>query len=138
MNYEYEKCDVENDLIDLEFQPNSHAHFTQVFGQCNGNIEGDYLVYDPVDHEVCAAKSNDKDTFLNTHGSNLIPESWNSKDKKEVKLKIEGLFRLPRPPLPKNVNMKSTTAPFIYDGWLFAWKFFPEMTRWELSPLGRQ
>ncbi|WP_370169512.1 hypothetical protein [Sphingobium abikonense] len=41
------------------------------------------------------------------------------------------------PPLPRDTSVRSETAPFLYDGWLYAWYYFPELKRWTLAPVIR-
>lgn len=139
MNYEFENIDIPDTMLD---EMNEIVDYNERFYQILEMkfIYGDfyYLFYNPFCGHFDSVKVNQTDEFLNRHGSNLTPSSWTSKDKREVRERVEYLFKLPRPPLPENINEQAMTAPFVYDGWLFAWQYFPEMKRWELAPLGRR
>lgn len=139
MNYDYESVCIDNTMLNvIDYCVNYDDCFYQILKKDYHDGNYYYVIFNPFDERIDTVKSNATDEFLNRYGSNLTPSSWTVRDKREVRERIEYLFKLPRPPLPVAVDRKAMTAPFVYDGWLFAWQYFPEMKRWELAPLGRR
>lgn len=72
-------------------------------------------------------------------GIDLLPcDLWTDEEGREVSAKIALLNNMAAPPFPADVRKKLTEPPFLYEGWLFAWTFIPELKRWELAPLGKR
>ena len=60
-----------------------------------------------------------------------------AEEAKKIEKTIDHLRHLTPPSPPLNLDVRSSSTPFMHEGQLFAWMFFPELRRWELAPLGR-
>jgi hypothetical protein len=78
---------------------------------------------------------------VNKGGSRLTPfpySAWCDADRIEAGEKQSQLSMMAPPQKPADVSVPAQSSPFLYEGWLFAWFFFPELKRWELAPLERR
>lgn len=113
------------------------------------HFDGDtrYLVHEPrTDSWTCVTSHNSQSDLDASHKSKDNSSGNTAQailavpacDALEIAETMAQLSMLPIPPLPMEVDRPSQTEPFVYEGWLFAWYFFPEIKRWTLAPVKRR
>lgn len=63
---------------------------------------------------------------------------WSNEDRTGATTAMRDLAFLPAPDLPSNTSKIAHTDPFVFRGWIFAWRFTPEVRAWTLTPLTRR
>jgi hypothetical protein len=68
---------------------------------------------------------------------NLFDLQWTDAERHEVADLMKRLQFMAAPLIPARPEMPAHSEPFVFEGWLFAHYYFPELKRWELAPIGR-
>lgn len=139
MNYAHQKSKTFSDHLHQEMMEDfglptpSQSYFEEVFGCYHVLDETRYWTFDPINRLWDVKVEENRPAKLIA-----APASWTAKDRKDVWKRLRDLSYFAPPSLPRDPTRKMTGKPFVYDGWLFAWTFLPELRRWELAPLDKR
>lgn len=62
---------------------------------------------------------------------------FSDEDRKKIEEDMAVLAWCP-PADPEDPTIPAQTLPFVHEGWLYAWYFFPELKRWHIAPVGKR
>lgn len=115
----------------------SDPHYEEIFGWYHVSDDTCYWSYHPAtqswDVKICRDYDR-RDSDVKLASSPF----WREAERLELGEKVRALAFLPRPALPKKRSKAPNLVPFLYEGWLFTWKFDRDSKRWEIAPLARR
>ncbi|WP_150291713.1 hypothetical protein [Sphingobium estronivorans] len=126
------------EMVEAFGLPNpSDPHYEEIFGLYHVIDDTCYWSYHPAtqvwDVKVCS-DYDPRDFDAEVASS----PCWTEAERLQVQEKVRDLSFLPRPALPKKRGKVPNLLPFLYEGWLFTWKFDRNLKRWEIAPLARR
>ena len=125
------------EMVEAFGLPNaSDPHYEEIFGWYHVIDDTCYWSYHPAmrvwDVKVCPAGYDPRASEV------AASPFWTEAERLELQEKVNALAFLPTPAVPKKRGKAPSLAPFLYEGWLFRWKFDQASKRWEIAPLGRR
>lgn len=127
--------------------PVTDKDYTEVFGWYHFDGGMRYLVHDPRTRDWSSSTVEPSRYRTSTpfdranDGYRRIAHdvfSMRPDEAAEAMPRLDMISFLPTPDLPVYTYSPKQSEPFVHDGWLFSWFFFPELKRWVLGPLRRR
>ncbi len=132
MRVQLEAASTMNNLIECFGLPEAaDQRYEEWFGYYH--FEGDmlFVAFDPLTDTWDIKRNN------NEKHQQLAP-IWGKDETSNAAEHMSLLAMTSPPPLPADVSEATRSQPFVNNGWLFQWFYFPELKRWELAPIGRR
>ena len=115
---------------------NLQRYYPEVFGAYHVNDDTCYWEFSPItnvwDVKVCG-NYDLRDCEQTVEKCSF----WTEEERLDIEEKLRSLAFLPRPSTPKNPGNWRSRPQFVYEGWVFSWKFNQRESRWQLEPMGR-
>ena len=114
----------------------SNRLYEEIFGWYHVMDETCYWSFHPTT-QVWDVKVSDQDRREDYELT--VPQSplWSETERLDLEEKLKALAYLPQPFNPKKKGKWLSRAPFLFEGWLFAWTYNVVRERWRISPIGR-
>lgn len=72
-----------------------------------------------------------------TYDRHPVGAEFSDEDRKQIGKDMKILADCP-PDDPEDPGVRAEMPPFLHNGWLYAWYYFPELKRWEIGLLGKR